>query len=46
LNTAIPTVIVSYALVNAAYYILLPWDTVGLTDAIAVVSCAAKMALP
>jgi amino acid transporter len=37
LNTAIPTVIVSYVLVNAAYYILLPWDTVGLTDAIAVV---------
>ena len=40
LNTAIPTVIVGYVLVNAAYYILLPWDTVGLTDAIAVVSAS------
>jgi amino acid transporter len=38
LNTAIPTVIVGYVLVNAAYYILLPWNAVGLTDAIAVVS--------
>ena len=37
LNTAIPTVMVSYVLVNAAYYILLPWNLVGLTDAIAVV---------
>jgi L-type amino acid transporter 9 len=37
LNTAIPTVMVSYVLVNAAYYILLPWNSVGLTDAIAVV---------
>lgn len=38
MNTAIPTVIVSYVLVNAAYYVLLPWNAVALTDAIAVVS--------
>lgn len=37
LNTAIPTVMISYVFVNAAYYILLPWNTVGLTDAVAVV---------
>ncbi|KIW02044.1 uncharacterized protein PV09_06546 [Verruconis gallopava] len=36
LNTAIPTVIASYVLVNAAYYILLPWNEIGLTDAIAI----------
>jgi L-type amino acid transporter 9 len=37
INTAIPTVILSYVLVNAAYYILLPWSDIALTDAIAVV---------
>lgn len=45
LNTAIPTVMVSYVLVNAAYYILLPWDTVGLTDAIAVVSSSGYLCM-
>jgi L-type amino acid transporter 9 len=38
INTALPTVIISYVLVNAVYYILLPWEAVGITDAIAVVS--------
>lgn len=38
INTALPTVIVSYVLVNAVYYVLLPWSEVGITDAIAVVS--------
>lgn len=38
INTALPTVIISYVLVNAVYYILLPWNEVGVTDAIAVVS--------
>jgi len=36
INFALPTVILSYVLVNAAYYILLPWNAVALTDAIAV----------
>jgi L-type amino acid transporter 9 len=38
INTAIPTVILSYVLVNAAYYILLPWKVIGRSDAIAVVA--------
>ncbi|QDS74732.1 hypothetical protein FKW77_000905 [Venturia effusa] len=38
INTALPTVIISYVLVNAVYYVLLPWSEVGITDAIAVVA--------
>ncbi|TID14665.1 amino acid transporter [Venturia nashicola] len=38
INTALPTVIVSYVLINAVYYVLLPWSEVGITDAIAVVA--------
>ncbi|KAF2400648.1 amino acid transporter [Trichodelitschia bisporula] len=36
LNTALPAVAACYVAVNAAYYVLLPWAEVGMTDAIAV----------
>ena len=37
-NAAIPTIIVCFLAANAAYYVLLPWDTVSTTDSVAVVS--------
>ncbi|KAF2434606.1 amino acid transporter [Tothia fuscella] len=43
INTAIPTVVLSYVLVNTAYYILLPWDIIGQSDAIAVESIKALL---
>ncbi|KAF2756432.1 amino acid transporter [Pseudovirgaria hyperparasitica] len=36
INTAIPTIILSYVLSNAVYYILLPWSVVSTTDSVAV----------
>ncbi|KAF1928101.1 solute carrier family 7 protein [Didymella exigua CBS 183.55] len=36
INTAIPTIILSYVAANAVYYILLPWKLVSTTDAAAV----------
>jgi len=37
INLAIPTVILSFLIANAGYYILLPWDVVSTTDSVAVV---------
>lgn len=44
INTAIPTIIVSFLVANAAYYVLLPWKLVATTDSVAVVRiiCAPK----
>lgn len=36
INTAIPTIIVCFIAVNAAYYILLPWKIISATDSVAV----------
>ncbi|KAL2753493.1 hypothetical protein ACRALDRAFT_1065219 [Sodiomyces alcalophilus JCM 7366] len=36
INSAIPTIIVSFLVANAAYYILLPWRVVSTTDSVAV----------
>ncbi|KAL4804739.1 amino acid/polyamine transporter I [Aspergillus unguis] len=36
INTAIPIVVGGYIAVNAAYYVLLPWDVVSTTDSVAV----------
>ncbi|KAL5117902.1 hypothetical protein ACEQ8H_004220 [Pleosporales sp. CAS-2024a] len=36
INTAIPTIILCYVAANAVYYVLLPWEVVGTTDAAAV----------
>lgn len=38
INTAIPTVILCFIVANAAYYVLLPWDSISTTDSVAVVS--------
>ncbi|KAM0335035.1 hypothetical protein ACHAQA_000069 [Verticillium albo-atrum] len=38
INSAIPTIILSFLAANAAYYILLPWDVVSTTDSVAVTS--------
>ncbi|RDW68957.1 uncharacterized protein DSM5745_08717 [Aspergillus mulundensis] len=35
-NTAIPVIVGGYIAVNAAYYILLPWDVVSTSDSVAV----------
>ncbi|KAM0271128.1 hypothetical protein ACHAQH_009195 [Verticillium albo-atrum] len=37
INSAIPTIIISFLAANAAYYILLPWAVVSTTDSVAVV---------
>ena len=37
INTAIPTIILSFLVANAAYYVLLPWKLVATTDSVAVV---------
>jgi hypothetical protein len=39
INTAIPTIVLCFITANAAYYILLPWSVVSITDSVAVVSC-------
>uniref|UniRef100_A0A8H7KC00 Amino acid permease/ SLC12A domain-containing protein n=1 Tax=Bionectria ochroleuca TaxID=29856 RepID=A0A8H7KC00_BIOOC len=36
INTAIPTIFLCFIVANAAYYILLPWDTVSTSDSVAV----------
>ncbi|RYP11102.1 hypothetical protein DL764_000260 [Monosporascus ibericus] len=36
INTAVPSIVFSFIAVNAAYYILLPWDIVSTTDSVAV----------
>ncbi|KAF2473687.1 amino acid transporter-like protein [Lindgomyces ingoldianus] len=36
INTAIPTIIICYVAANAAYYVLLPWKVISITDAAAV----------
>ncbi|KAL4905470.1 hypothetical protein BDW74DRAFT_152682 [Aspergillus multicolor] len=36
INTAIPIIVGGYIAVNAAYYILLPWDVVSTSDSVAV----------
>lgn len=36
INTAIPTIILCYVSANAVYYVLLPWEVVSTTDAVAV----------
>ena len=38
INTAVPTIVISFIATNAAYYVLLPWDVVSTTDSVAVVS--------
>ncbi len=38
INTAVPTIVLSFIAANAAYYILLPWKVVSTTDSVAVVS--------
>jgi L-type amino acid transporter 9 len=38
INTAIPTIISCYVAANAVYYVLLPWEVISRTDAVAVVS--------
>ncbi|CAI4215642.1 unnamed protein product [Parascedosporium putredinis] len=40
INTAIPTVILCFIVANAAYYVLLPWDSISTTDSVAVTSIA------
>lgn len=37
IHTAIPTITICFVLVNLAYYIILPWEVVQASDAIAVV---------
>ncbi|KAK7745145.1 hypothetical protein SLS62_009944 [Diatrype stigma] len=36
INTAVPTIVLSFIATNAAYYVLLPWDVVSTTDSVAV----------
>ncbi|ROT40479.1 amino acid transporter [Sodiomyces alkalinus F11] len=36
INSAIPTIVVSFLAANAAYYILLPWKVISTTDSVAV----------
>ncbi|KAK3309815.1 amino acid/polyamine transporter I [Chaetomium strumarium] len=36
INTSIPSIILCFLTANAAYYILLPWDVVSVTDSVAV----------
>ncbi|KAM0492268.1 hypothetical protein D7B24_003362 [Verticillium nonalfalfae] len=38
INSAIPTIIISFLAANTAYYILLPWAVVSTTDSVAVTS--------
>ncbi|KAL2109251.1 hypothetical protein VUR80DRAFT_2771 [Thermomyces stellatus] len=38
INAAIPTIIFSFLVANAAYYVLLPWRLVATTDSVAVTS--------
>lgn len=45
INLAIPTVIISFLIANAGYYILLPWDVVSTTDSVAVVRALFSPAL-
>lgn len=40
INTAIPTIVLCFIAANAAYYILLPWNMIAITDSVAVVSFA------
>lgn len=46
INTALPVIISCYLLVNAAYYVLLPWNQIGLSDAIAVQAFRALLGKP
>lgn len=43
INTAIPTIILCYVAANSVYYVLLPWEVVSTTDAVAVVSANSAM---
>ncbi|RYO94754.1 hypothetical protein DL766_000017 [Monosporascus sp. MC13-8B] len=36
INTAVPTIVLSFIAANTAYYILLPWDIMSTTDSVAV----------
>lgn len=38
INSSIPTVVVGFVAANAAYYVLLPWNMISITDSVAVVS--------
>ncbi len=38
INTAVPTIILCFTAANVAYYILLPWNLIAITDSVAVVS--------
>lgn len=39
-------VLISYELVNAAYYILLPWDSISSSNAVAVAAASALFGAP
>jgi amino acid transporter len=43
IKTAMTVVLLSYELVNAAYYILLPWDTMSTSNAVAVAAASSLL---
>jgi L-asparagine transporter-like permease len=45
INTSVPTIILCFLTANAAYYILLPWNTISRTDSVAVVSSCSSTSL-